>query len=419
MRRVTPDTLSRHLLGLGIALLLLVTLQACPRPSATTAPLAGQPDLRIGLEVDAGRVRIGGQGAVAVVAGGQVATRLTGGSEATLTRDGRDVVLTIGAEARRFERISFVSLAQQSFVHVNGAHYRGVVDVYPGDRGLTVVNELPIEQYLLGVVNAEMGRRSASEQAALEAQAIVARTYALRNRGKFGAEGFDLRSSVADQAYGGIARETAAGRAAVDGTAGMVLTYRGDLAAPFFHSTCGSSTAAADEAFRSVPSRPYLRPVSDRHGDGYYCDISPRFQWSVEWDGETLARILRRTVPAIVGIDGTRVDVVRGVRVHRRGPSGRATELRIEVGSGEIPVFGPDLRAVLETPDGRPLGSTVFETEVGLAAGAVSRLTVRGRGWGHGVGMCQWGAVGRARAGQSATKIVTTYFPGARLERWY
>ncbi len=411
----------RRVLGLakGVALFGLVALEACPQPSAPAAPVTGQPDLRIGLEVDAARVRIGGQGTVAVVVGGQVVARLAERSEATLTRDGIDILFSSRGETLRFERISFVSLAEEAFLSVNEAHYRGVVDVYPGERGLTVVNELPVEQYLFGVVNAEMGRRSAAEQAALEAQAIVARTYALRNRGKFGAQGFDLRAGVADQAYGGVASETVAGRAAVRETGGMVLTYRGDLVAPFYHSTCGSSTAAAAEAFRSVTSRPYLRPVSDRSRDGYYCDISPRFRWSVEWDGETLARILRRTVPAAVGIDEGKVDVVYAVRVHRRGPSGRATELRLEVGSGEIPVFGPDIRAVLETPDGRPLGSTVVETEVDMAAGAVSRLTVRGRGWGHGVGMCQWGAVGRARAGQSATTILTTYFPGVRLERWY
>jgi stage II sporulation protein D len=86
---------------------------------------------------------------------------------------------------------------------------------------------------------------------------------------------------------------------------------------------------------------------------------------------------------------------------------------------GEIPVFGPDIRAVFATPAGRSLGSTAFQIEVERRGGRVERITASGAGWGHGVGMCQWGAVGRARAGQDASTIVTTYFPGTTLERWY
>jgi len=295
----------------------------------------------------------------------------------------------------------------------------GVIEVFAGGGSLTVVNELPIEAYLAGVVNAEMGRRSREEQTALEAQAIVARTYALKNRGKFRSEGYDLRASVADQAYGGVAAETEGGWAAVRASAGMVLTYRGELIATFFHSTCGGSTASPEEAFRTMQATPYLRPVSDRRSGGHYCDISPRFRWTVEWDGETLRRILRRTVPAALGIDASMVDVVRDVRVHRTGPSGRVTEARVQVGAGHIPVFAPDVRSVFETPDGRMLGSTALRFEAAAPGGSVDRLTAYGTGWGHGVGMCQWGAVGRARAGQDAKTIVTTYFPGTRLERLY
>jgi stage II sporulation protein D len=89
------------------------------------------------------------------------------------------------------------------------------------------------------------------------------------------------------------------------------------------------------------------------------------------------------------------------------------------VSSGEIPVFGPDVRSVLQTPDGRALGSTLVRLTVEYRDGVVDRLRADGRGWGHGVGMCQWGAVGRARAGQSARTILETYFPGAHLAHWY
>ncbi len=160
--------------------------------------------------------------------------------------------------------------------------------------------------------------------------------------------------------------------------------------------------------------------MSDRRpAGGYYGDISPRFRWVVEWEGSELREVLRRTVPEVLGIDAELLDRVSDVRVHRRGPSGRVTELRIHVARGEIPVFGPDIRQVFVTPEGQSLGSTDVELSVTRREGQIERLRIAGVGWGHGVGMCQWGAIGRARAGQSAREILTTYFPGTSIERWY
>ncbi len=208
--------------------------------------------------------------------------------------------------------------------------------------------------------------------------------------------------------------------AAVRSTSGLVVTYGGDLINALFHSTCGYATASPEEVFRTAEPVPYLRPVSDRRpGGGYYNDISPRFHWRAEWDGAELRRILRLTVPEVLGIPGTLVDEIRDVYVHRRGPSGRVTELRVEVSRGVIPVFGPDVRRVLRTPAGEPLGSTAIELATTKRAGRVEQLEARGTGWGHGVGMCQWGAVGRARNGETARTIVTTYFPGTRIQRHY
>jgi stage II sporulation protein D len=356
---------------------------------------------------------------VAVIAGGDVLARVGADIDYTIVPDGRGIVLSGGPASARYERLTFVSLDESRFLEIDGRPYRGIVEAYPIDGALMVINELALEAYLVGVVNAEMGRRAREEQAAVEAQAIVARTYTLKNLGKYGASGFDLRAGVADQAYLGVSAETDQGRAAVRATVGEVLTYRGSLISPFYHSTCGGSTASPVEAFRTVQSLPYLQPVSDRHGDGYYCDISPRFRWAVQWEAEALRRILRRTIPTVLGVDDSSVDQIRDVRIHHTGPSNRATEVRVAVGRGEIPVYGPDVRRVFETPEGRILGSTAIRLDTEIRDGRVHRLTASGGGWGHGVGMCQWGAVGRARAGQDAETIVSTYFPGARVERWY
>ena len=401
-----------------VAVLVLVAA-ACTRPIPGPQPTGREPDVRIGLAVGVSGVSVGGEGRTVASQREAAAFRLAPGETVSVHPEGLAIAVDGGPGAGRYERLTFVSLDDERFVTVDGRAYRGVVEVFVAAGGITVVNVLPLEAYLVGVVNAEMGRRAANEQAALESQAVVARTYALRNRGKSAANGFDLMAGVADQAYGGVASETAEGRDAVRATRGEVLTYAGELIVPFYHSTCGGSTATPEEAFRTVRSAPYLAPVSDRHGAGAYCDISPRYAWNVEWDGPTLRRILRHTVPSTVGVDEAVVDEIRDVRQRRTGPSGRTAELRLAVSSGEIPVFGPDVRAVLQTPDGRPLGSTLVRLTAEHRDGVVDRLRAEGLGWGHGVGLCQWGAVGRARAGQSARIILETYFPGAHLARWY
>ena len=398
--------------GLLVALSALVGT-ACAR-SSTSPRSAGEPTLRIALAPTAARAVVGGQAAVVATDGGAAAFRFGPGERVTLTPDG-NVVRVEGAALGTFQRLRFASLGAGRFLTVGGDAYRGTLDVWVDGGALRVVNILPAEDYLLGVVGAEMGSRSEQELAALEAQAIVSRTYALRNAGRFGADGYDLQAGVADQVYGGVGRETSTSSAAVRRTAGRVVVYEGALITPFFHSTCGGRTAAPVEAFRSVIDVPYLRPVSDARGSGSYCDISPRYEWSVAWDAAALRAILARTVPRVLGVDAAAAGTARGAYVRRQGPSGRALEMRIRVANGEIPVFGPDVRTVLATPDGGALGSSFVRlTETGEGG-----LLAEGRGWGHGVGMCQWGAIGRARAGQDARTILRTYFPGADIARWY
>ncbi len=402
----------RSLLAACGAAAVSTTCAVAPEPQ----PLGAEPDLRIGLVVGGEQVLVGGAGRVVATAGDRAAFRLDG-EQVAIRPDGNAV--RVGADGARFDVLRLASLEREAHVTVDGRPYRGVVEIFTGGGGVTVVNRVSLETYLAGVVALELGRGDGIGRAALEAQAIVSRTYALKNRGKFQGQGFDLRAGVSDQAYGGVGAETAEARAAVRSTFGQVLRYRGDVITPFFHSTCGGSTASPEEAFRTVRRTPYLRPVSDRRGDGAYCDISPRFRWTVEWDGPGLHDILRRTVPAVLGIEATLIDEIRDLRVHRAGPSGRVTDLRVRVTSGEIPVTGPDLRWVLRQPDGQALGSTAVALTVERRDGRVAAASAQGGGWGHGVGMCQWGAVGRARAGQDARTILTTYFPGTRIDRWY
>ncbi len=387
------------------------------RPAASA-----EPQLRIGLEVGASSATIGGgddlvitdpSGArIAAVAAGEQWRAVPSGSGIELQPPGR-------AGPGPMEMVAVVATDTRDLVRVNGQTYRGLVELVRDSTGLTVVNRLFLESYLAGVVSAEMGRRSQTEFEALKAQAIVSRTYALRNLRRRAALGFDLHAGVSDQVYGGSTSETPEGREAVGLTRGQVLTLDGRPIDAFYYSTCGGQTADAVEAFRAA-SRPYLRSFADvdEHGQAY-CRISPRYRWREEWSGNALRTTLRRTLPATLGVGPDRASQVRDVWVAQRTASGRVGRLGITLRADHLMVEGRVVRQVLRPASGDLLRSAAFTLTASRSGQEITRLVAEGSGAGHGVGRCQWGAVGRSRAGQDYQGILAAYFPGATLQRLY
>ncbi len=317
------------------------------------------------------------------------------------------------------EQLVVAPVDSQAWVRVNGRRYRGTLVLLRDRTGLTVVNRVPLESYLLGVVSAEMGRRAPAEREAVRAQAVVSRTYALRNLGRWRAEGFDLYATVFDQVYGGAGAETPEGRDAVESTRGQVLTWNGGPIDAFFFSTCGGRTETGVDVFRGADV-PYLQSVSDAGPSGTaYCSISPRYRWREEWTGEGLRAVLQRSLPSVLSIAPSRVDQVRDLRVVSRTASDRVGLLSITLGRESLDIEGRTVRQVLRTPAGELLRSTGFTLDVQRSGGRVVRLVAEGGGNGHGVGLCQWGAVGRARAGQDYQQILSAYYGGTELARWY
>jgi stage II sporulation protein D len=422
----------------GVALLLLAPAScvsgskptARPVPQPLPAPLptaraptpAGRdPEVRIGLLVGAGSVSVGGGAPLAVTQpDGSHLWMIPPGETWQVVAAGNGVTLASrGWTSSPLESVTLAPSDPGAPVMVNGRPYRGIAMILRDGTGLTVVNRLGMESYLPGVISAEMGRRDPGDREALRAQAVVSRTYALRNLGRWKAQGFDLTGTVADQVYTGAAGETAEGRAAVADTRGQVLTYGGSPIDAFFYSTCGGRTAEGVEVFKGA-ARPYLRSIADQADDGsVYCRISPRYRWREEWTGDALRNILQRSLPPIVGVRSEDVRQVTDLRVARRTRSGRVGEVAIGLGGPEIKVDGPAIRQVIRLNSGEPLRSNAFTLVATGAGQRVTHLTVDGMGAGHGVGFCQWGAVGRARAGQRFEQILMAYFPGTTLERRY
>ena len=311
------------------------------------------------------------------------------------------------------------ALADDALVSVNGKRYRGEVLLVPSQSGVVVVNRLPMEWYLRGVVPLEIGPdRRDSELAAAQAQAVAARTYALVKLREAGTRAYDVRASVLDQVYGGVGAERPVSDAAVHGTAGLVLRYRGRVVNAPYHSACGGSTAEPQEVW-SATAEPYLRRVSDRipGTDRHYCDLAPRARWTRSWTTTELDTLVVRYLARASGGRAARGHV-RRVRVDNVTPSGRAEALVVDTDGGTVRLRGNEMRSVFRYATGEMLNSTYVSVQVAEQdARGLTRLTLRGQGYGHGIGMCQWGAIGRARAGQDFRTILATYYPGTTIDQ--
>ena len=395
--------------------------EAAPAPAARPAGPANAPVVRVGLVTAASSVGVGGGDALEVLTlRGAPLASVGPGVEWRVARRGPDLVLEAGG--RRIGPASAMMVrpaTERGLLRVNGRSYHGSLMLSVTDSGITAVNELTLEEYLPGVVGAEMGSRPAGDRQALEAQAIVSRTYALRNRGRWAAQGFDYQAGVSDQVYAGVSGENPGAVDAVHQTAGLIVTWNGRPIDAFFFSTCGGRTALGTDVFRGA-NNAYLRSVSDLAPDGTaYCSISPRFHWRQEFSGQSLRDALRHYLPAATGVRAERVRRVRDIRVTGRTTSGRVATMAVDLPDGTVSVPGPAVRLVLRNPSGDILRSTLITLHATRSDGQVTRLEVEGAGAGHGVGFCQWGAVGRARAGQQYDEIIAAYFPGTRIERAY
>lgn len=372
----------------------------------------------MGLTAGADSVAAGAPGGLRVTdlgEGRELGPADDGGDRWLFRPDGEEVVTSTGERGRR---LRLRARRDGEPISVDGRPYRGIVDVYPvPGHELVVVNQLDLETYLRGVVPVEIGPRREDEAAAIRAQAVAARTYAVANLGRRDSLGFDVFGNVQDQVYRGREAERARVTRAIRATEGEILVHRGRPIRAYYHSTGGGHTARVSDVW-NLPDAPYLRPVSDRRPDGgYYCDASPRFRWQERWSPSQLQAAVGGGLAEYFGVDSADVGRIRSVEVLGRTPRGRISRLEVRTEGGRWVVTKNDIRSVLRTPDERLLRSTRFRVEADPDGEAGLRLA--GRGYGHGIGMCQWGAIGRAREGQGYREILTHYYPGAEVRTAY
>lgn len=270
--------------------------------------------------------------------------------------------------------------------------YRGVLELRPSPTGVTVINALPLEQYLYGVVPSEMSASWPVES--LKSQAIAARSYAVANLGKHKSRGYDVCDTDECQVYTGAAVEAVRSNQAIDATRGEVLMYGRKTIAAFFHSSSGGHTENSEDVW--LQRLPYIRAVPD------YDQKSPHFAWYKNVSSEKLASGLARQ-----GVD---VGQLTQVSPLSRSASGRVREIQVVGTEGSRTVRGETFRIAAG------LNSTLFNVAP-VGEGAPVEFSFAGRGWGHGLGLSQWGARSLAEAGYGYMQILGHYYPGAQLGR--
>ena len=273
-------------------------------------------------------------------------------------------------------------------IRLNGRDYSSPLEIVRSGDGLAVVNEVPLEEYVVGVVRAEASEKWPLEM--LRAQATAARTYAAHHRVISAGKPFHILASTAHQQYAGRVPPASPVWTAVRDTAGQVLLWEGEVFPAFYHTESGGYTEDPRSVF-AARNMPGLRPVR--------CDFSagsPHFYWSLDLRLSELSETLRR--------HGIHAGAIAAIDVTDRTPSLRANVVTVRGDGGTVSVRGNDFR--------RMLGYDTFKSTLFAVALDGEWARFSGRGYGHGVGMCQWGAKGMAEQGYSARQILEYFYPG-------
>lgn len=314
-------------------------------------------------------------------------------------------ILNINGENFESEKFYLSSTENDRIIKVNGKRYRGKIQISSLSNKVEIINVLDLEDYVKGVLAKEMPLGKNEENLeALKALAICVRTYAAQkmNDGKVY---FDLYADTRDQVYGGVDAESPLSNKAADGTEKLILKYNGTQSIIFYHSTCGGQTESSQNVF-TKENVPYLTSIKD--GSDPYCKISPRFEWEETYSKELI--ISRLKSYSLLDNKNYSLD---DISIISRFNSGRVNEMEIKVISngGEkrtIIIKGNEIRSILRTVDGKMiLWSTLFDFSL-----KSNSVVLNGKGFGHGVGLCQWGAIALSRKGWNYEDILNHYYPG-------
>lgn len=298
---------------------------------------------------------------------------------------------------QKFSGESLTIQSQGDGIKIGSRFYRnGIIVWRNANHTLTLVNLVELEDYLKGVLPWEVNPKWTME--VLKAQAIASRTYALFKAIENKDSRFDVSKGVMSQVYGGKNSEHSVTSEAVDATRGQILTFKGELFPAYFHSTCGGATTDAEYQWDIEP-HPALKGVQCE-----FCRGSKHYRWEVAIPKkEILAKLKKNRIilPSLDQIDADESD--RFGRIRKFKVAGGGVEHKIRANDFRLWVDPAKLKSTLIQEIRAEDDSFVF----------------RGKGWGHGSGMCQYGAKGLSDLGYSYRDILEYYYPGSKVTQFY
>ncbi|HAJ79562.1 MAG TPA: hypothetical protein DCO75_07295 [Fibrobacteres bacterium] len=370
--------------------------------------------IRVALKQNIRRAQISSVGQFDIVSNG--ASRVSMRGTLTLEQSSSGIITcSIPFQAKK-EYVLPCTLSSNNALNVinfNGAGYRGsMIIAASGEGSFSVINFCDVEDYLRGVVPLEIGNGVIGDIEAIKAQAIAARTYTYKKIIERRNQSFDILPTISDQVYGGVSVESPVCNLAVKKTDGLVIVYKDSLIYAYYHSTCGGKTANVEDVW-DMKALPYLRSIADCDENGRaYCSGSASFTWEESWPVSQLSGIINKFSKDIFPKSPC-LGKLKEIVIDASFACGRTKNCRIETSKGSFSCGGDKVRFVLRRKlNGFPILRSSIITGISMSGGII-RLT--GRGYGHGIGMCQFGAIGRARAGQTYEQILKAYYTGVEI----
>jgi len=365
-----------------ILLALVTTLLSWPTRNRINAAVLDET-IRVAIVKSASEVTVAGDGLLVT---NETGDALVVSLPATV-KSVKDGLLVEGKLHRR------LLFSASSAVYVNNKPYRGLAELSVADKGILVVNQLPLEEYLVGLINCEIS--SAWPIEAVKAQAIIARTYALNRKMARITSPYHMESSVIDQVYEGCLIEDSRSRRAVLETAGEVLTFGGAIIQAFYHSSCGGRTEASENVWGAQLS--YLKGV-----DCQYCLTSPT---ATTWE----YKLSLKEIEERLRVAGHKVSGLYDIKAGAVNSSGRLKQVVLLASKGGASISGDQFR--------KAVGYGAIKSTRFTLKSLKNEISFSGSGNGHGVGLCQWGAKQRALDGFGCGEILSYYYPGTELKK--
>ena len=291
------------------------------------------------------------------------------------------------------------------FIRIDGEIYPGEIQVSKfGD--VLIVNHVKIEDYLKGVIPFEMGNLPEGQIEALKAQAVAARSFVMAHRKPN--EPFDISTTIWDQVYGGVSRTDKIINKAVESTRGVVGIYNGKIIDAKYSSTCGGITENNENIW--VGKRvPYLRSVRDSGWDRKdFCRFSPHYRWERIYDKKEFFEVVKKQIQDFFDKKPNRIE---WIRITKRTRTNRVRIIEINTDIGKFYLEKDQIRRLFSDDRGS-LKSLIFQIKV-----KSSQIIVSGKGYGHGVGICQYGAMEMAKERYSYKRILSHYYKSVRLKK--